>query len=138
MKTPREVLLTRHKAAEPKLDALRERALATLSGPTEERSAVRQFIELCRNCFHVPQFAWGGLAAAWLVIIALNFAARDSASRQPVAFTQNRPPVETLQAVREQKRLLAELTGLGEKPESETRRFVPRPRSEQRHEIIMA
>ena len=138
MKTPRDILLARHRSADPKLDAVRERALATLSEPTEERTPIPQFIESCRNCFHIPRFAWSGLAAAWLTIIALNFAARDSAPKQPVTFAQKRPPNETLQAVREQKRLLAELTGLGEKRESEIPRFVPRPRSERRREIIMA
>ena len=139
MKTPREILLARHQAAQPRLDALREQTLAAPTGPAqEERSAFRHFMESCRNCFRVPRFAWSGLAAAWLVIIGLHFAARDSAPKRPVAFTQNRQPAETLQAVREQKRLLAELTGLGENFEIETPRFVPRPRSERQHEIIVA
>ena len=139
MKTPREILLGRHQSARPKLDALREQSLAALAGPAEEQpSAFLRFIDRCRNCFRVPRFAWGGLAAAWLVIIALHFTARDSVSQPSDAFTESRPSAETLQAVREQKRLLAELSGLAERPESETPRFIPRPRSERRRELIMA
>ena len=138
MKTPREVLLARHKAAERKLDSVRDQVLTTLTTPAEKKRTVAgHFLESCRNCFRVPRFAWGGLAAAWLVIVALNLAARDAAPGQPTAFAQKRQPAETLQAVREQKRLLAELTGLIEKPEIEPPRFVPRPRSERRHEVTM-
>ncbi|HWN96895.1 MAG TPA: hypothetical protein VNT99_17840 [Methylomirabilota bacterium] len=137
MKTPREILLARHQAVQPKLDALRKQVLATLIQPADEqRSLAHSFIESCYNCFRVPRFAWGGFAAAWLVILALHFAARDAAPEQSLALTQARP-AETLQAVREQKRLLAELTGLLETPERETPRFVPRPRSERRHQLIM-
>jgi len=137
MKTPREVLLARHQAVEPRLDALREQALATLTEATDdERSTVQQLIESCRNFLRIPRFAWAGLAAAWLVIIALNFAARDSAPKQPAVFAQKRP-AETLQAVREQKRVLAELTSMAEMSERETPRFVPRPRSERRHELMV-
>jgi hypothetical protein len=137
MKTPREILLARHQAAEPKLDALREQVLATINEPVREKSSwFERFAEGSRNLIRIPRFAWGGLAAAWLVVIALHFAARDSAPKQSVAFAQNRPAA-TLQAVREQKRLLAELTGLIETPERETPRFLPRPRSERRNELIM-
>lgn len=138
MKTPREILLTRHQAVEPKLDALREQALSTLTEPADEkRSLVRQFIEPCRNYFHVPRLAWSGLAAGWLVIIALNVTSRDPAQKQPVALAKHNRSAETLQAVREQKRLWVELTGFGEGRDAELPRFVPRPRSERRHELMM-
>ena len=138
MKTPREILLARHKVAGPKLDTLREQVLATINEPVRENSSwLERFADHSRNVFRVPRFAWGGLAATWLVIIALHFAARDSAPKQPIALAQNRLPAQTLQAVREQKRLLAELTGLAEMPEAQTPRFVPRPRSERRHEPMM-
>jgi hypothetical protein len=138
MKTPREVLLARHKAAEPKLDALREQVLATINEPVREKTPwFGRLTDCVRNCLRIPRFVWGGLAAAWLIIVALHLAARDSAPKQSVAFAQSRPAAETLQAVREQKRLLAELAGLIEKPESEPPRIVPRPRTERRQELIM-
>jgi hypothetical protein len=138
MKTHREVLLARHQTVEPKLDTLREQVIATLNEPLHEQpSWFERLVDESRNLFRVPRFAWSGLAAAWLVVVALHFAARDSAPRQPVVYAQKQPPAETLQAVREQKRLLAELTGLVEKPESEPPRIVPRPRTERQYELIM-
>ena len=137
MKTPREILLTRHEAAEPKLDTLREKVLATVKPRPKQTWRFEEFVNRARNLLRVPRFAWIGLAAAWLVIIALQFSARDSTSIPSAAFTQRQPPTETLQAVREQKRLLAELTGLIEKPEGEAPRFVPRPRTERRRELVM-
>ncbi len=139
MKTPREILLARHETAEPKLDALREHVLAELRKPRRENSSWRdRCAGSLRSLFHVPRFAWTGLAAAWFVIIALHFATRDSAPGQAVALAQSRPSAETLQAVREQKRLLAELTDRVEKPEGHTPRVVPRRRSERRLEFNLA
>jgi hypothetical protein len=137
MKTAREALLARHQAVEPELDALRGQVLATLNEPLHERSSwFKRIAQGSRDLIRIPRFAWSGLAAAWLVILGLNFAARDSAPEQTIAARQSRP-TETLQAVREQKRLLAELTGLVEEPSHETPRFVPRPRSERRHELTL-
>ena len=43
MKTPREILLARHRATEPKLDALRESVLAGIkTTPIVERSVANQ------------------------------------------------------------------------------------------------
>lgn len=139
MKTPCEVLLARHQTAEPKLDRLREHVLATLSDSADEkRSAVRRCASFCRTFFRVPRLAWGGLAAAWLLIIALHLAARDTAQKQPPALAQHQRSADTLQAVREQKRLWAELTGFDEGREAAQPRPVPRPRTERKHELSMA
>jgi hypothetical protein len=83
--------------------------------------------------FRIPRIAWIGLGAAWLVIVALNVASSESVSeRAPLmAKAPSRRSPETLQALREQKRLFAELVGAAkETPDAEAPRFVPRPRSE--------
>ena len=46
MKTPRELLLARHRAVESKLDLARQRAVAGLSGALQEQNAGRLFAEL--------------------------------------------------------------------------------------------
>ena len=51
--------------------------------------------------------AWSSLAAVWLVILALNIATRDSDSA--ATQTASLPTPETLQALKTQKSLLAEL-----------------------------
>ncbi len=74
-------------------------------------------------------FRWSALAAVWVVILALNHAARDTT---PIVTAKSTPPSpQMLLALRQQQKLLAELiepaaTRDADKPKS----FVPRPRSE--------
>jgi hypothetical protein len=137
MKTPRELLLARHRPAETRLDSIREQAIATLKESQDEApSCFERWADGARALLSLPRFACGGLAVAWLVIIALNLAVWESARQQTLTVAKSQFPSETLQAVREQKRLLAELTGLAE-PAHEAPPFVPRPRSERRYERIM-
>ena len=139
MKTPREILLARHQAAEPKLDAVRDRALAALL--LDESTVKRRgpgWLAACREFFRIPRAAWGGLAAAWLVIIALNTASRDTVTISSAPVQEAKRSPETLQALREQKRLFAELVGFGGNHDADTPRFVPRPRSESQPPIAFA
>ena len=123
---------------EPKLDALRQRAIANAASEPSERLPVADgLVAALREFFRIPRFAWGGFAAAWLVIIALNIAARDTAApatAAPQQMTKTSP--ETLQALREQKRLFAELVGPASANDADAPRFVPRPRSERKPEMI--
>jgi hypothetical protein len=132
MKTPREILLARHRAAEPRLDMVRRDILENLS-PKEIRRGGRwnNFVAGCRELFRLPRWAWSGLGAAWLVIVGLNIAARETPATQPAPSAIAKRSSDTLQALREQKQLFAELVGL--RPitgDAEAPRFVPRPRSE--------
>jgi hypothetical protein len=132
MKTPREILLARHRAAEPKLNQARTGVLARL--PRRRESSVpASIIEWLR----MPRVAWGALGAAWVVIIALNLAARETVSG-PAAPVRTVLGAENRQALREQKRLLAEL--VGSRPEAKAARsgFVPRPRSEIKMPVALA
>ena len=139
MKTPREVLLARHRAAEPKLDAVRERTLAALS-PHESGPEPRNtgWLVAFQEFFRIPRVAWGGLAGAWLVIIVLNVASRETIAQPTAPVQETKRTPETLQALREQKRLFAELVGSLSAPEAEAPRFVPRPRSENQPSIVFA
>ena len=73
-----------------------------------------------------PQ-AWVGLAAVWMLILALN-----ATSHEPMAVAgRQRSPLspELIMALQEQRRLFTEL--IGSTPSAETSKtFVPRPRSE--------
>ena len=69
MKTPREILFKRHQAAEPKLDAIRETAVAStydrrIHSPavTDCRYSLREFLFSLR--WHLA-----GMGAVWLVIV---------------------------------------------------------------------
>jgi hypothetical protein len=71
---------------------------------------------------------WSPLAAAWLVILALNHATRDPA---PLVSAKSTPPTPQLVlALREQRRLFAELTDTASVA---TPADHPRPRADQPH-----
>ena len=140
MKTPREILLARHRSAEPQLAAMRRRILTPANeNQCQKKSGLSGVIESCREFFRVPRTAWVGFAAAWLVIIALNIASSDAPQvNVTVASAPAKRSPEMLQALREQKRLLAELVGSLSAPEAEAPRFVPRPRSERQPQLVLA
>jgi hypothetical protein len=73
-----------------------------------------------------PQ-AWAGLASAWVLILGLNAATREPVQ---VATVQSTPPArEVLMALKERRRLLAELVGSPAQVEPQ-KPLAPRPRSE--------
>jgi len=81
--------------------------------------------------------AWAALATAWLVILALNLSARDASSR--TAQRPAPPSPDSLVALRQQERLLAELIGSPEISNAEEpRRSGHAPRSERRDEALNA
>ncbi len=92
MKTPREILLARHRAAEPKLDAIRRKVVAanqTTAELSEQiiagfRRSQTVVIKICwllwRELILPSRRIWTGLAAVWLLIFAVNFSERDAVS----------------------------------------------------------
>ncbi len=137
MKTPREILLARHYSTEPRLDALRHRVVAGLA--VEPLPAARSWLVALEDFLRLPRPVLGGLAAVWLIIVALNLASRDTvapSSRAPQQMT--RTSKETLQALHEQKRLRAELVGSLRDADAEPPRFIPRPRGELKPQLMNA
>ena len=155
MKKPRELLLARHQAAQPKLDALRRAAVAEVSGtgalaslsPTgapacrtasggaystnDRRGRLSHYLEAACEFFCLPKPALAGLALVWGVIVLLNFAAPEVApARAAAPATMARLPAATREELREQRRLLSELVGTPKDADAEPPRFVPRPRGE--------
>ena len=79
-----------------------------------------------------PQ-AWAGLAAAWVLILALNAATREPVQ---VATARSTPPArEVLMALKERRRLLAELAGSPAQVEPQ-KPLAPKPRSELSHRTV--
>jgi hypothetical protein len=78
--------------------------------------------------------AWAGLAAIWIVILAVDFSARD---KTPVVAEKSSPPSpEVIVELRQQQRMLAELIGSRDEHDADrSKSFVPQPRSE-RIEIL--
>src|SRR5947209_2974627 len=108
MKTPREILLSRHRRTEPKLDAIRKRVLAEHDEPSEARLSLSFIVmELWRELIRPCRQVWGGLAAVWVAIAVFNFA-----TTAPTAVASAKAPArnrEVRMAVAERKRLIAQL-----------------------------
>jgi hypothetical protein len=134
MKTPREILLARHRSAEPQLDAVRRHVIDRMEQHDREGSWFRLFAQLCRECVGMPRFVWPGFAAIWLIIIGLHVASRETLPEsEAMATTRTIRSPEMLQALAEQRRFYVEL--VRSQMPADVPTFVPRPRS-QREETI--
>lgn len=82
--------------------------------------------------------AWAGLAALWVLVLGLNFAAREPAWSEAV-----RPPLppspQMRELLRQQEQLFAELIGPVEKPVAgRPKPSTPQPHSQRREEFLNA
>ena len=109
------------------LDAARRAGDHQLSTSKPQTTSWRR--ELLWPC---PQ-AWAGLAAAWMVILFLNMASREPV--QAAKTSKAAPAPELLIALKEHRRLLAELIGTPTVVEP-PKPFEPRPRSEILHPTV--
>ena len=91
------------------------------------------------SLFHLPMptIRWGALAAVWVVILALNHAARDNS---PQTFAKALPPSpQMILALREQKKMLAELISAPLARDVENSKpILPRPRTEHCPQLLNA
>jgi hypothetical protein len=147
MKTPREILLSRHQAAEAKLDGVRESIVATLG---ERRPPVMQtagakgsewlaiLASFCRRCAAAPwqelilpsRRLWTGLAAVWVVLLVINFSQRDTGG---AARSIHAPAVMVSWQVQQRwvNELLADRADRMTPPDIDRpRNVIPRPRTE--------
>jgi hypothetical protein len=101
MKTPKEILLQRHRAASPKLDAIRAGVVGAISGPpVPEPISWQDMVQSLR--WHLA--GWG---AAWVLVMILN----NDHSFSAVGMTagDESPPAQQIWAsLRERRRLLLE------------------------------
>ena len=133
MKTPREILLQKHESATPRLDAVREQTVAGLSEPQRPARGL-DWVAALRQVFTLPRPARVGLAAAWVVILALHVATSDRTKQQPATMAKLTPV--SRQALAEQRRLYVEMVRSG--LPADVPEFVPRPRSHCRPNIAAA
>ena len=131
MKTPRELLLKRHEAALPKLDALR--AAAALPARSQLSTFNPQPASLWERLFGPNPLAWAGLAAVWVLLLAVNRSGSEAATSSASRASQ---PSEAAVAeiVRENRRQMAELLNLDEPQAAPTPRSELHPKRSQRRE----
>jgi anti-sigma factor RsiW len=116
-----------------------ERSVAVAARPGHSPGAVRSAV--ARGFLAVlgaqlqagwgrSRWAWSGLAAAWVVILALNVAARETETPL-VGVVRVPPPSEVRFAVQQKQLLLADLAGLSEPAPADKPKAAPAsPRSE--------
>ena len=144
MKTPREILLERHQAATPKLDAIRQSVVAAvcdrrgMNDVRERRSqtaATMIWHVLWRELILPSRRVWAGLAAVWFLILAVNFSTRD---HSPAGAGKAAPMPEMILSFPQQERLLTELIGPDEaRTAVPPKPFSPRPSGERRLDIFL-
>jgi len=144
MKTPREILFERHQSAEPRLDAIRRQVLAEhLKTDAADGNRQRQpsfslpfvLAKLWQELVWPCRRFWIGVAAVWVVILALALITTAEAPKV-AAYKPPAPNPEVLMALREQRNLLDQLLEpVAPPPVSSSP--PPGPRSERRIELII-
>ncbi len=134
MKTPRQLLMERHRPIEPRLSAVRQQVLSNLAGAeakiteTEMPATTGLFagwFEVLRP-FH---FNVAGLGFTCLLIVTFKLATPEMSNSVVAKSTASSP--DMLAALQEKRRLYAELSE--EFPASSTqppKAMAPKPRSE--------
>jgi hypothetical protein len=143
MRTPREILLHRHRAAEPKLEAISRAALAQLNAkqmPRQPPALVSWMLCLAgtfwREAIWPARRAWAGLAAAWLLILAANLDFRLGAPLTPLHLSPGSAGLAL--TIREQEQLITELTEAPQPEKSQPRTSPkPQPRSQRRGALLV-
>ena len=103
--------------------------------PHATRHGFSWLIQELTTVFRFHRAAWAGLAAAWLVILGMNLSATEKAN----TMTRNTlPPArETLQALKQQRLLFAELVDRPAPRDTAPIRIIPPgPRSQRREAIV--
>jgi len=140
MKSVRELLFARHAGAQPKLDGVRANALAALAA-SRPRCANASAAPWWERLLGPNPLAWAGLAAVWIVLIALNrgFSGPAGGARAESPSTPVPSKAALAETVREHRRQLAEMLDLPDPQASTPGRAPAFPkRSERRESIAMA
>ncbi len=130
MKTPREILLSRHREVEPKLERMWTSVAAVCDRrePHEVGAHRAPLRLLWRELIWPCRRIWAGLACAWALIAVLNLASREPA---PQVASKTEPlSREQMQALIEQRRMLAQLIEPTPAPSNKHDPAFSGPRSE--------
>jgi hypothetical protein len=145
MKTPREILLKLHQATGPKLDAIRQSAVAAVAAAYDRRttknadsSAVIDRRYNLREFLFSLRWHFAALSAVWLVIAFLSLTASHSPGLALSVSDRKIPPAQIIMAsLRENRRELLELIQPVEWREAQPQKSIlPQPRSQRCHEIL--
>jgi hypothetical protein len=141
MRTPREILLHRHRAAMPKLETLRRDVVRRMTArqPSRLTSWVLYFPWNCWCEMIWPaRRIWTGLAATWLVLLLVNLSFRTGTPQKTATISAN--SYGFVLSAREQEELLGEFNGplaphKAAPPQQQP--SLPHPRTERRSDSDM-
>jgi len=132
MKTPRDILFEKHQDAQPQLDAIRSAVLQReFSSETKTASSASPsfLYQLWTQLILPSRRIWVGIAAAWVVVFVLHFAAPGDDGIAYVAAPPRDLTPEQQMALKQQQQLFVELVSGSAPVPAEKPRYVPRPSS---------
>jgi hypothetical protein len=140
MKTPREILLKRHQAAERKLDQIRKTAVAAVCDRHLDSPAVADRRYCWRAFLFSLRWHLAGMSAAWLVIALLTLNVGHATNLASAVPSGKIPPAQIILAsLRENRRELLEMIQPAETREARPVKLFPlQPRSERPYETLTA
>jgi hypothetical protein len=112
------------------------RSSAVIRESVADRGVLGALGERLRAGWERSRWGWSAMAAAWAVVFALNFTAREP--RSPAGVTQSLPPASELRLALKQKQLLsAGLAALSDPRPAVAAKPAPHtPRSDRRNENL--
>jgi hypothetical protein len=143
MKTPREIILARHRDAEAKLKDISAESLAARARETQPQTkragqdssaGASLFGRFWLEAMLPWRRAWLGMAAVWLGIVVLHLSTSDRPAREMAG--ESKPDPQVKMALLEQRQMLAQLLEpIAPPPRSQ--RATSGPRSDLRLEEVV-
>jgi len=138
MKSPRDILLKQHRAAAPKLDAIRREVIRELNNQvTKEQSWPASLVTAILGCSNKCwgelvwpcRRIWAGLVAAWVLLLIVNLSQRDGAQS---VMLKSPATMEMMTTFHDQEKILNDLLVDRSLPaEAERPRiYLPKPRTD--------
>ncbi len=125
-----------HIEANPAVQARLAKAIASVGRPESIHpfTPKKVLLECWQQLIWPSRHIWAGLAAVWILILAVNVSMQD---RSQATMAKTAPSPEMIMTWRQQERLLAELVGPDEmRTAMPPKPFSPRPSSERRFETL--
>jgi hypothetical protein len=114
MKTPRDLLLSRHLDTGPQLDAARQRTLAAFAAQPNAEASSRPtspgFLHALAALAHFLRWHLAAMSAVWIVAAWLGTLDHDAPTPRRMSRSPSAPD-ELMAALRENRRQIAELLG---------------------------
>ena len=134
MKTPRELLLDRHREAQSKLNAIRQETLASMEKDAPDRSSMT-----LRDVLRSFRWHLAGMGAVWMFVLFLHLdTGRAPQIMATIPPAKNLPRQFIMVSVRENRRQLSEMMEAEPSASEHHGLFLPKPRSERRAEMLIA